>query len=193
MLWVLVGQLILMVALFVWYDCFPSWVNRIIMAAVILIPPMAYLTVLAQPSVRQSWRWLFRELCLFALLIPPAVKQLFSFRTIANLAHLVRSMKPYPESLDGWIALCLFPFKTYIVVTIPYIYISLKIYALFHPLSPGTLESGGVFLEGYLLSFLVLLLGALVQALICRAGRATQTLGIFLLGIIYFFVLAGRL
>ena len=192
MLWVFVGQLILIAAWFLWNEAIPSWINYVIAATVIIFPVIAYSTLLAQPSVRQAWRWLLREFYLFALLIPPALKHWFSFRTVVSLVRLVRSLKTFPESLDGWIALCLLPFKTYIMVTIPIIFISLKICARFYPLRRGTLESGGIFLEGYLLSFLVLLIGALLQALICRAGRATQTLGIFLLGIIYFFVLAGR-
>jgi hypothetical protein len=193
MLWVFVGQLMLIAAFFIWNDSIPSLINRIIAAAAIIFPVIAYLTLFAQPSVRQAWRWVFREFYRFALSIPSVLKYWFSFKTVVRLARLVRSMKTFPKSLDGWLAFCLLPFKTYIVVTIPFIYISLKIYALFHPLRRETLESGDIFLEGYLISFLVLLLGALLQALICRAGRATQTLGIFLLGIIYFFVLAGRL
>ena len=193
MLCVLVGQVLLIAALFVWNDLFPSWVNQIIVITLIFFPPLAYLTVLAQSSVRQEWRWLFRELYLFALLIPPAMKHLFSFRTIVSLARLVRSMKPYPESLDGWVTLCLFPFKTYIVVAYPFTYISMKLFLLFSPMRREFWGLGEIIVEGYLLSLVILLLGALLQALICRAGRATQTLGIFLLGIIILFVLFGRL
>jgi hypothetical protein len=121
MLLVFVGQVMLIATLFVWGDFFPSWVNRIVVATVVLFPPMAYLTVLAQPSVRQAWRSLMRDCYLFAITIPPAVVRLFSLATVKELVRFVMSLKPMPNTVDEWITFCVLPFKTYVVVTIPMI------------------------------------------------------------------------
>ena len=188
MLWVLVGQLTLMVALFVWNDCFPSWVNRIIMAVVILIPPMAYLTVLAQRSVRQEWRNLLRDCYVFALTIPPAVVRLFSLATVKRLAAFVMSLKPMPNTVDEWITCCVLPFKTCIVATFPLIWAFEKIVSHFRPYDRTSSPSFELIFQCYLISLLALLFGALLQAIFCRPGRATTTLRYFLLGIVLLFV-----
>ena len=188
MLWGLVGQLILMVALFVWNDCFPSWVNRIILAMVILIPPMAYLTVLSQPSVRQAWRSLLRDCYTFAITIPPAVVRLFSLATVKRLVMFVLSLKPIPNTVDEWITCCVLPFKTYVVATIPMIWVFAKIISYFRPYVSTTAPAFALIFQFYLISMLALLFGALLQAIFCRVGRATTTLRYFLFGIVLLFV-----
>ena len=187
MLWVFVGQMMLMVALFVWNDCFPSWVNRIIMATVILFPLMAYLTVLAQPSVRQAWRSLLRDCYLFAVSIPPAIARLFSFATVVKLVQIVTSLKPFPETADDWIALVLFPFKTYIFVAFPFVWLCVKFATLFHPVGRELGDVLFIIYLGYLFSIAILILGSLLQALVCRSGRATQTIYFILLGFVLLF------
>jgi hypothetical protein len=182
MLWVFVGQMMLMVALFVWNDCFPSWVNRIIMATVILFPLMVYLTVLAEPSVRQAWRSLLRDCYLFAVSIPPAIARLFSFATVVKLAQIVASLKPFPETKDDWIALILLPFKTCIVVTFPMIWVFGKIISYFQLYGRASWPSYELIFQCYLISLLALLVGALFQSIFCRAGRATTTSLFFFVG-----------
>jgi len=192
MLWVFVGQLILIAAWFIWNDSIPSWVNYIIAATAIIFPVIAYLTLLAQPSVRQAWRWVFREFYLFALSISPALKYWFSFRTVVNLVRLVRSLKTFPESMDGWIALCLLPFKTYIIVALPFSLVCVKVFSFFHPARRDYWELEDLLEVGYFISVVLLLPGALLQALVCRSGRASQTMFIFLLGVLILLLLMPR-
>ena len=188
MLWVLVGQLTLMVALFAWNDCFPSWANRMIMALVILIPPIAYLTVLAQPSVRQAWRSLLRDCYLSAVTIPPAVVHLFSLATVKRVVILVMSLKPMPNTVDEWITCCVLPFKTCVVATIPMILVFAKISSRFRLYNSANSPSFELIFQFYLISMSALLFGALLQAIFCRPGRATTTLRYFLLGIVLLFI-----
>ncbi len=154
------------------------------MAMVILFPLMAYLTVLAQPSVRQAWRSLLRDCYLFAVSIPPAIARLFSFATVMKLVQIVTSLKPFPETKDDWIALVLLPFKTCIVVTFPMIWVFGKIISYFHLYGRTFWLSYELIIQCYLISLLALLVGALLQSIFCRAGRATTTLGFFLLGFV---------
>ena len=193
MLWMFVGQVMFMAALFVWSDILPLWASRIIVATVILFPPTAYLTVLAQPSVRRAWVGLFRDFYLFALSIPPALKYWFSFRTVAILLRSVYTLRVLPDSLDGWIALGLLPFKTCIVATFPIIWIFEKIAShssSFRPYGRTLGLSYESIFQIYLISLLALFLGALLQSIFCGAGRATTTLRFFLLGLILPLVLA---
>jgi hypothetical protein len=78
MLFVFVGQMVLIVALFAWNNFFPLWLNRVIAATVILFPPLAYLTVLARPSMRQAWRNLLLDS--WALIISAIVSFVRLFR-----------------------------------------------------------------------------------------------------------------
>ena len=151
---------------------------------------MAYLSLLAKPSFRQAWRWVFQEFYRFALSIPSAFKYWFSFRTVARLVRLVLSLKTFPESMDGWIALCLLPFKTCVVATFPIIWAFEKINSFFQPYGKTSWPSFELVFQCYLISLLALLLGALVQAIFCRAGRATTTLRFFTLGFVLLFVSA---
>jgi hypothetical protein len=185
---VFVGQMLLIAVLFVWSDFFPSWVNWIIAATVILFPPTAYLTVLAQPSVRQAWRSLMRDCYLFAIIIPPAVVRLFSLATVKELVRFVMSLKPMPNTVDEWITFCVLPFKTYVVVTIPMIWTFAKIISHFRPYVRASSPSFQLIFQCYLISLLALLFGALLQGIFCRPGRATTTLRYFLLGIVLLFV-----
>ena len=175
----------LIAVLFVWNDFFPSWVNRTILATVILFPPMAYLTVLVRPDVRHAWRDVLLDSGALIVSAVVAFFRLFRPATVVKLARFVLLLKPAPTTVDEWITCCLVPFKTCVVVTFPMIWIIEKIISWFHDSRPYALEDGRGILESYLISLIALLFGALLQALFCRSGRATTTLRFFLWGILF--------
>jgi hypothetical protein len=186
----LVGQMMLLAALFEWSNFFPSWLNRVIVASVILVPPLAYLTVLARPAIRQAWRDLLLDS--WALIVTAAVAfaRLLRPATVMKLGRLVTSLKPMPATVDEWITLCVLPFKTFIVATFPMIWIFEKIVAhtpYFRPYGRVFGLSYDLIFESYLISLLALLFGAILQGIFCRAGRATTTLRFFFLGFVLLF------
>ena len=192
MLLVFVAQMLLVIVLFVWSDLFPSWLNRIFIAYVILFPPMAYLTVLARPSMRQAWRGLLLDSWALIFSATVAIAHQFRPATVMKLVRLVTSLKLIPATVDQWITFCVLPFKTCIVATFPMIWIFEKILAhtsFFRPYRRVFGLSYDLIFKCYLISLLALLLGALLQAIFCEAGRATITLRFFLLGSVILFVL----
>ena len=193
MLWVFVGQMLLVVALFVWNDFFPSWLNQAIVVSVILLSPLAYLAVLAHPSMRQAWRNLLRDSWLLIVSVASAFIRLFHPATVIKLMRFIVSLKPMPATVDEWITCCVLPFKTCIVVAFPMIYIFEKIVShspYFRPYGRTFGLSFDLIFESYSISLLALLLGALLQAIFCRTGRATTTLRFFLLGLVLPFVVS---
>jgi hypothetical protein len=127
MLWVFVGQLLLVVALFVWSDFFPSWLNQVVMVSVILLSPLAYLTVLAKPVMRHAWRETLRDTWLLIISIIRACGWLFLPSTFMKFVRFIASLKPVPTTIDGWITLCVLPFKTCIVAAFPVVWIFEKV------------------------------------------------------------------
>lgn len=187
-----VGQLMLVMALFVWSDFLPSWINRLIVATVFLLPLLAYLTVLARTSTRQAWRNLLMDSGVFAVSAGRALGRLFHPDTAMKLARFMASLKPVPNTVDEWITFCVLPFKTCIVATFPIIWIFEKLVSYSHYYRPYGRTFGlsfEIIFEGYLFSLLALLLGAMLQAIFCHTGRATTTLRFFLLGLVLLFVL----
>ncbi len=187
MLWVFVGQMALVVGLFVWNDFFPSWLNRAIVVSVIFVSPLAYLAVLTHPSMRQAWRDLLRDS--WSLFVDAMfwIIRLFRPATVMKLVRFVTSLKPMPATVDEWITCCVLPFKTCIVVAFPMIWIFEKIVSYspyFRPYGRTFGLSFDLIFECYLISLLALLLGALLQAIFCRAGRAATTLRFFLWGLV---------
>jgi hypothetical protein len=189
--WACVGQLLLVVVLFVWNDFLPSWINHLVVAVVFLLPPLAYLTLFAKPSVRHAWLDLVQgswALIVFAL---SAFNRLFRPSTVMKLGLLIASLKRIPTTSDEWITCCVLPFKICVVVTIPMIWIFEKIISCssyFRPPGRVLRLSYEFFFEFYLVSLLGLLLGALLQVIFCRAGRATTTLRFFLFGFFLLFI-----
>jgi hypothetical protein len=193
LLLVFVGQMLLVVVLFVWSDFFPSWLNRVIAASVIIFPPLAYLTVLARPAMRKAWRDLLLDSLALIFSAAGATARQFRPATVMKLVRLVTSLKPMPATVDEWITFCVLPFKTCIVATFPMIWIFEKIIshtAYYRPYGRTFGLSFELLFECYLISLLALLLGALLQGIFCRAGRATTTLRFFLAGLVLLFVLA---
>ena len=100
-------------------------------------------------------------------------------------------MTALPKTKDDWIALVLFPFKAYVIMGLPFLLVSR---ACWHAMVPAAryyraTEATLAVSEGYALSLLVLLVGALLQSVICRRGCATQTLVYFGFGVIFFWQL----
>lgn len=191
MLLVFVGQMLLVVALFVWSDLFPSWLNRILVVSVILLPPLVYLTALARPSMRHAWRDLLLDSWVTIVFVVKEFARLFRPATVMKLVRFVVSLKPMPATADEWITCCVLPFKTCIVATFPMIWIFEKIVAhspYFRPYGRVFGLSYNLIFECYLASLLALLLGALLQAIFCHAERATTTLRFFLLGFVLLFI-----
>lgn len=194
MLWVFVGQIALVAALFAWSDVFPQWLSCVIVTAVIVVSPLAYLTVLLKPAMRQAWREILQDCWMMTRDIVMAFIHLFRPATAMKLVRVVTSLKPVPTTVDGWITLLALPFKTCIVTVFPLIWLFERIAShssYFRPYGRTFGLSYELLFECYLVSLMGLLFGALLQGIFCRAGRATVTLRFFLLGIVLLFILTS--
>jgi hypothetical protein len=85
-------------------------------------------------------------------------------------------MRALPKSRDEWVALPLFPFKAWVVTAWPF-------YLVFHAFSASQFSTryntgvlGEAVIGGYFLSVAVLLIGALIQSIVCGRGAAKRTL-----------------
>jgi len=85
-------------------------------------------------------------------------------------------MRVFPKNRDEWIALCLFPFKAYVVVVVPFY----GIFRIFCPqpyLGTGASDGTAFALAGYfLLCAPFLLLGAAIQFLVTGRSAGGRTL-----------------
>ena len=195
MLWVFLAQMLLVAVLFVWNEFFPAWLNQVIVTSSIFFVPLAYLTVLTRPSLRQAWRNVLADSWALLVSMVVAFFRLFSPATAMKLVRCVTSLKPVPTTVDEWVTLCVLLFKICIVATIPMIWIFEKIVShSTHFRSYGRTSglSYELLLQCYLISLLALLLGAMVQGVFCRTGRATTTLRFFLLGVVLLFLFVPR-
>ena len=91
-------------------------------------------------------------------------------------------MKALPNTRDEWVALILFPFKAYVVMALPLLRILRFVFAGMPPWY-GYSDAAFAVMLGYHLCVLVLLLGALAQALFSRPGSASRTLCFIALGL----------
>ena len=197
MLWVFLGQMLLVVAslfcaLF-WSDIFPARFCQVILTALVLVSPLVYLAVLAKPIMRLAWRQMLRDTLALIISITRAAGRLFLPSTFMRLVRFIALLKPAPTTLDEWITLCVLPFKTCVAATFPVIWVFEKVLSYFSYFRPYGRTFGlsyELLGECFLFSLLGLLIGALVQALFCRAGRVTVTLRFFLLGLVLLFVTA---
>jgi hypothetical protein len=80
-----------------------------------------------------------------------------------------------PKSREGWIALPLFPFKAWVLLAFPF-YLLFCSYAHAQHVGYGTGTLSDAVVGGYMLSVVVLLLGALLQSIVCSRGTATRTI-----------------
>ncbi len=175
---------------FFWSDFFPARLCQTMTLWALFFSPLVYLAVLAKPIMRIAWRELLRDTLLFIFSIVRAFGRLFMPGTFMKLVRFVASLKKAPTTFDEWITLCVLPFKTCVIVTFPMIWMFEKVISLFHHSRPYFLQDGQIILELYLFSLLALLCGALIQAIFCSRGGATNTLRVFLLGLVVLFVMA---
>ncbi len=83
-------------------------------------------------------------------------------------------MSVLPKSRDEWIALPLFPFKAWVLAAFPF-YLLVHSYAVAQHVPYGTGALGETVIGGYMLSVIVLLLGAVIQSIVCPRGAAMRT------------------
>lgn len=99
-------------------------------------------------------------------------------------------MKAFPDTTDGWIAMVLFPFKTYVVAAYPFLTFCRWWKKLIQPQFCGYPEEATFLVSGcYALCILVLLFGALVEAGVSRPGSAGRTVAFVLLGFAFLWAL----
>jgi hypothetical protein len=103
----------------------------------------------------------------------------------------MKALRVLPHARDEWIALPLFPFKAWVLIAFPF-YLYFRSYAAAQHVRYGTGALVEAMIQGYMLSIPVLLLGALIQSIICKRGAAIRTAlyalaSIFLLFSIYRF------
>lgn len=91
-------------------------------------------------------------------------------------------MSILPKTRDEWIAVPLLPFKAWVLLGYP-------VYFIFREFVAPRVAGGMAFLviNVYVLSVGALLVGALIQSIVCSRGAATRTIlyvliGIFILG-----------
>jgi hypothetical protein len=83
-------------------------------------------------------------------------------------------MNILPKGRDQWIALTLFPFKAWVLIAFPFcLYVAN--YATVQHVRYGAFGLFLVVLAGYKFSAVVLLLGGLVQSMICSRKAAIWT------------------
>lgn len=91
------------------------------------------------------------------------------------MVKLIKSLKTLPPSQDEWVALRLFPFKAWVLISFPF-YLFFSSYSEIHRVQHAATELGEFVIGGYMLSILVLLFGALVQSIVWRRGAAARTI-----------------
>ncbi len=97
------------------------------------------------------------------------------------LDHRVTDMRMIPNTRDGWVALVLCPFKAYVVMGLPVLVLMKAWFGRNLPSYVKYPEATYAVCEGYFLCGAILLLGAAIEAVICRRGSATLTLGFLML------------
>jgi hypothetical protein len=179
--------MILIASLFAFNECLPSWVLRIMVTAALLLPIVAYLTVIAEPPVARAWQSSLRELCHFGAFCIRALLASFSLWSVYKLCRWVVTLRVFPVTLDDWIALLLFPFKVFVLMALPFLWLSCSLMRLVEPQLRYARFPQAIIpiAEGYVLCLGILLFGALLQALFSRRGRSTQTVTMFLVGVVF--------
>lgn len=95
-------------------------------------------------------------------------------------------MKSLPDSREGWIDMVLFPFKSYVVMGLPFLAVCRWSKGIIQPRFYGYPEEATFSVSaGYVLCVAVLLTGAMLQAVFIRPGNCLRTIGYALLGIAF--------
>lgn len=185
------GEMILIAALFAFGEEFPSWVREAAMAAAFLLPIGAYITIVVQPSVYHTWQSALRETFEFGSSCITSLRRCFSLRSIVRVWRFVATLRAFPGTADEWGALFLFPFKLYVAMALPFLWLSRSMVHVVEPRFAHARFSEATFAisEGYVLCLAVLMVGALMQALFSRRGRSSQTLLVFAVGVAFLWML----
>jgi hypothetical protein len=80
-------------------------------------------------------------------------------------------MSMFPKTRDEWVALPLFPFKVWVLTAFPF-YLFMRSWASAQHVRYGTGVFGENVIFGYMVSVVVLLLGAFIQGFVCNRGAA---------------------
>jgi hypothetical protein len=184
------GQMILVASLFAFSEHFSLWVLRIMIAAALLLPVVAYLTIFVQPLVYRAWRSALLELWHWGTSYIVAFLKCFRPKSIVRLCRLVVRLRAFPVTSDERAALLLFPFKVFVLMALPFLWLSCSIVRLVEPQLRYVRFPEAILpiTECYVLCLGILLIGALLQALFSRRGRSTQTVFVFLVGIALFWM-----
>jgi hypothetical protein len=187
MVWAFIGQMTLIVSLFAFIDCFPSWVLKVMVAATFLLPIGAYITIAVRPPVYHAWQSTLHEMFEFGSSCITELRGCFRLRTILRVWQFVTTLRAFPGTADEWGALFLFPFKLYVLMALPFLWLSVSVRHLIEPRFAYVrfAEATYAVSEGYVLCLAILLVGALVQALFSHRGRSSQTLLMFALGVLF--------
>ena len=188
MLWALMGECVLVVCVIAFNESFPSWMLKTTLLAAVLLPIIGYVTIVSQPPVYRSWLGIIRELWHAAVSFPAVLRACFSFKNLIYLARSITRLDAFPSTADAWFALLLFPLKLYVLMGLPFLRLCIWWERLTDPKVAylAYTQVSFAFSEGYLLSLTVLLVGALFQALFSKRGRSGATVGVFLIGIMFF-------
>jgi len=191
MIGVFIGQLILVASLVAFADYLPSWSIALATTAVVLLPLIAYFTILAEPAVYRAWGSALRETWDFGRASVVSLWRCLSVRNTVRVWQSIVSLKVFPDTGDAWVALSLFPFKLYVLMATPFLLLARWLYRLLLPQFAYLRfpEATRAISEGYLFCLGVLLVGALVQALFSSRGHSTQTMRVMVLGVVFFYVL----
>lgn len=178
-------ECVILIAMLMFLDRFPAWILTVCGMVALALPIVCYLTVVADPVVYRSWLDVGDQFRRFMVTGVRVLRASLSIDTIRKGLGLLRGMKICPTTSDDWFAFFLFPFKVYVVVAIPFVWSFLAVNSLFS-VAPGRMLQFGVYIltcECYILCLLVLLTGALLQALFSKRGYSAQTILLFVLGV----------
>ena len=188
MIWVFSGQLVLIACLVVFADHLPSWSIKVATTTAVLLPVAVYLAICREPAVCRAWRQAFREIWDFGWACAASLWRCLSVQSLVRVGRSVVTLRIFPNDSDAWVALPLFPFKLYVFMAAPFLWLARWIYGFFFPQFAYLRfpEATHAISQGYVLSLGILLIGALTQSLCSRRDRSTQTVLVLLLGAIFF-------
>jgi hypothetical protein len=186
-----IGQMILIACLIAFDDFLPSWVPKLTGAAALLLPVAAYLTIVAQPGVYHAWQTALRETYEFGSSSFAALRESIGLKSVFRAWRFVTTLKAFPSTGDDRFALLLFPFKLYVLIAMPFLWLSCLAFRFVEPrfVHLRFPEGTSAISEGYVLCLSMLLFGALGQALFSQRGRSTQTVFTLVVGILFFWML----
>jgi len=185
----LLGQVFLIAILVAFVDCLPQWLTRLLLTAAVLLPMAVFFRVITQPAVYRAWHSALRETWEFGLACLVSLWRCLSVRNLVRVGQSIVSLRVFPDSGDAWGALFLFPFKVYVVMAMPFLWLARSAIRLIDPefVYLRFPEATYAISQVYVLCLAVLVVGALAQALFSRRGRSSSTVLVFLLGVVFFY------